>query len=391
MWLYTDTDLRRRSPLLSASQWPAVLAESGFDDVALLNDAEPGLSSQDSIILARQGARPAVALGNLSGKAGDLWIVAAEPAGHAPAIDAIDRHLKDAGCVSVRAFSDESAIPDGDDVAAILFDRAEEWLALVEAAGNAPSGVHIVLVLGTNAEEGCAETVARAMYMRAISGALSKLPSSVETNFWLITRPSGALPFPEAVDVPSHAAAWGVARSLTNEVPTVKMRRISADLALASDIARELIDPSEEDEIILTRNGRFVLPPPGIARQCRARAAKAPDFMLTLRSQGVMYRLPWVERPRPVPGPGEVAIEVKAIGLNYHDILWAMGILSDEAVAEGYCGDQLGLECAGIVTQSAPGVRDFAPGDRVYAMAKNVVRVARGEPTRFRRVTCPTR
>ena len=368
LWLYTDTELRPRSALLSASQWPAVLAESGFDDVALINDAEPGLTSQDSIIVARQGARPAVALGNLSGKAGDLWIVAAEPAGHAPAIDAIDRHLKDAGCVSVRAFSDASAIPDGDDVAAILFDRTEEWLALVEAAGNAPSGVHIVLVLGTNAEEGCAETVARAMYMRAISGALSKLPSGVETNFWLITRPSGALPFPEAVDVPSHAAAWGVARSLTNEVPTVKMRRISADLALASDIARELIDPSEEDEIILTRNGRFV----SRLRELPAsvEAAKAPDFVLALRSQGLMYRLPWVERPRPVPGPGEVAIEVKAIGLNYHDILWAMGILSDEALAEGYSGDQLGLECAGIITAVGPGVRDFAPGDRVYAMAR---------------------
>ena len=47
-WLYTDTDRRRQSPLLSASQWPAVLAASGFDEVALLNDAEPGFSSQDS-------------------------------------------------------------------------------------------------------------------------------------------------------------------------------------------------------------------------------------------------------------------------------------------------------------------------------------------------------
>ena len=378
-WLYADTDLRRRSPLLSASQWPAVLTASGFDEVALLNDAEPGLSSQDSIILARQGVReqhdirPAAAPVSLFGRAGDLWIVAAEPADDAPAIDALDHHLKEAGCLSVRAYATGGAIPDGDDVAVIQFDRAEEWLALVEAAADAATAVHIVLVLGMHAgeEKGCDETVARAMCMRAISGALSALPSSVETHFWLVTRPSGALPFPEAADAPSHAAAWGVARSLGNEVPAVKMRRISADLAQAADIARELVDPSEEDEIILARHGRFVSRLKELPAAIEPRdAAKARDCMLTLRNQGVAYRLPWVERPRPVPCPGEVAIEVKAVGLNYHDVLWAMGILPDEAVADGFCGDQLGLECAGIVVAVGPDVQEFAPGDRVYAVAK---------------------
>ncbi len=375
-WLYTDAELRPHSALLSASQWPIVLGESGFDDVAVLNDAEPGFTSQDSVILARKSAAPAAAPVPLAGRAGDIWIIAAEPADNPPAIDEIDRHLKNAGCLSVRAFSAESTIPDGDDVAAIQFDRAEEWQALVEAAADAPSGVHIVLVLGTNAEEGSAETVARAMYMRAISIALSKLPSDIETNFWLVTRPSGALPFPEQVDAPSqisptHAAAWGVSRSLANEVPTVKMRRISADPALAADIARELAGPSEEDEIILTRNGRFV----SRLKESRAGAehsagAKACDFALTLRNQGVSYRLPWMEKPRPAPGPAEIAIEVKAVGVNYHDVLWAMGILTDEAVADGYCGDQLGLECAGVVTAVGPDVQGFAPGDRVYGMAK---------------------
>jgi acyl transferase domain-containing protein/NADPH:quinone reductase-like Zn-dependent oxidoreductase/SAM-dependent methyltransferase/acyl carrier protein len=370
-WLFTDTELRRQSPLLSATRWPGVLADAGFDDVAILNDAEPGFTSQDSIILARQGVRPAAAPARLSGREGNVWIIAAEPADNTPAIDDLDRLLKDAGCLSVRAFSAESAIPNGDDVAVIQFDRADEWLALVEAAADEPTGVHIVLVLGMNAAEGCAGTVARAMYMRAISGALSKLPSYVETNFWLVTRPSGALPFPEQIDAPSHAAAWGVSRSLANEVPTVKMRRISAEPGLAADIARELVDPSEEDEIILTRNGRFV----SRLKELRAGAghsagAKACDFALTLRNQGVAYRLPWVERPRPVPGPGEIAIEVKAVGVNYHDVLWAMGILTDEAVADGYCGDQLGLECSGVVIAVGSDVRNFAPGDRVYGMAK---------------------
>ncbi|KFX94705.1 hypothetical protein O988_06147, partial [Pseudogymnoascus sp. VKM F-3808] len=55
-------------------------------------------------------------------------------------------------------------------------------------------------------------------------------------------------------------------------------------------------------------------------------------------------------------GRGEVEVEVKAVGLNFRDILIAMGELSD---------DYLGNECAGIVTQVGEGVTHVVPGDRV--------------------------
>lgn len=53
---------------------------------------------------------------------------------------------------------------------------------------------------------------------------------------------------------------------------------------------------------------------------------------------------------------GEVEISVRAVGLNFRDILIAMGELSD---------NYLGNECAGVVTQVGSGVTHVSVGDRV--------------------------
>jgi NADPH:quinone reductase-like Zn-dependent oxidoreductase/acyl carrier protein/NADP-dependent 3-hydroxy acid dehydrogenase YdfG len=65
----------------------------------------------------------------------------------------------------------------------------------------------------------------------------------------------------------------------------------------------------------------------------------------------------------------EVEIDVRAAGLNFRDVMYAMGLLPDEAVEDGFCGPTLGMEVAGIVTQVGSGVTDVAPGDAVIAFA----------------------
>jgi myxalamid-type polyketide synthase MxaB len=65
---------------------------------------------------------------------------------------------------------------------------------------------------------------------------------------------------------------------------------------------------------------------------------------------------------RRAPGAGEVEIEVQAAGLNFRDVLNAMGM---------YPGDPgpLGGECAGVVVQCGADVHDLRVGDRVMALA----------------------
>ena len=97
----------------------------------------------------------------------------------------------------------------------------------------------------------------------------------------------------------------------------------------------------------------------------------APDERLVLDfdTPGPFSHLRWRRRPRPTPGPGEVAIETRAAGLNFRDVMYAMGLLPDEALEGGFAGPTLGMECSGIITSVGAGVRDFRSGDEVIAFA----------------------
>lgn len=71
--------------------------------------------------------------------------------------------------------------------------------------------------------------------------------------------------------------------------------------------------------------------------------------------------------PDLVPGPGEMAVDVKAVGINFPDVLVVSGkyqILPPRPFVPG-------KDLAGIVRATGPGVEGFAPGDRIMAQVEN--------------------
>ncbi len=71
-----------------------------------------------------------------------------------------------------------------------------------------------------------------------------------------------------------------------------------------------------------------------------------------------------VERPDPVPGPGEVLVRVAATAVNRADVLQRQGAYPPPPGAP----DVLGLECSGTVAALGDGAEGWAPGDRVMAV-----------------------
>ena len=69
------------------------------------------------------------------------------------------------------------------------------------------------------------------------------------------------------------------------------------------------------------------------------------------------------EVPTPEPGPGEVRVAVRAIGVNPIDWKIYSGVMSRDPRALG----GIGFELAGVVDAVGEGVTGWSPGDEVIA------------------------
>lgn len=85
---------------------------------------------------------------------------------------------------------------------------------------------------------------------------------------------------------------------------------------------------------------------------------------VTAPQPGGVEALVLVDRPIPVPAPGEVLIRVTAAGVNRADLLQRQGFYNPPTGAT----DILGLECSGDIIEVGEGVTELQPGAHVCAL-----------------------
>jgi NADPH:quinone reductase-like Zn-dependent oxidoreductase len=76
-----------------------------------------------------------------------------------------------------------------------------------------------------------------------------------------------------------------------------------------------------------------------------------------------------VDVPRPVPGAGQVLVQVKAAGINPGEAKIREGLLASRWPATFPSGE--GSDLAGIVAETGPGVTSFSVGDEVIGWTDN--------------------
>ena len=86
-----------------------------------------------------------------------------------------------------------------------------------------------------------------------------------------------------------------------------------------------------------------------------------------MRTPGVIDNLLLREVSETPVAPGDVLVEVHAVGLNFRDVMAATGLLPAEA-EDGPAWERLGFECAGIVRAVGEGVDPALIGKRVAAV-----------------------
>jgi acyl transferase domain-containing protein/NADPH:quinone reductase-like Zn-dependent oxidoreductase/NAD(P)-dependent dehydrogenase (short-subunit alcohol dehydrogenase family)/acyl carrier protein/protein-L-isoaspartate O-methyltransferase len=87
------------------------------------------------------------------------------------------------------------------------------------------------------------------------------------------------------------------------------------------------------------------------------------NVRLEIASPGHLRTLLYRPAPRLSPHSGEVEIEVRAAGLNFVEVLYALGMLPSLG-GNGFVA--LGQECAGVVTRVGDSVHSFEPGQEVF-------------------------
>ncbi|MDR2669065.1 MAG: acyltransferase domain-containing protein, partial [Desulfovibrio sp.] len=169
--------------------------------------------------------------------------------------------------------------------------------------------------------------------------------------------------------LPSQGAIWGFGRVLVNAMPALRTKLLDwrgtqEELAC---LAREFVKSSgktEDREILLSGRGRFTL---RLVPAVESRELAEPcGARLVFDTPGSLKNLYWRKSLPQRLGPGRVHIAVKAVGLNFRDVMWSKGLLPEEALENGFAGAGLGMECSGVVQEVGEGVSGFKPGDEVF-------------------------
>ncbi|WP_394827934.1 SDR family NAD(P)-dependent oxidoreductase [Pendulispora albinea] len=172
-----------------------------------------------------------------------------------------------------------------------------------------------------------------------------------------------------------HAPLWGLLRSAQTENPD--RRIVLVDMDDSADSWRSLLTGFDPTETQLALRAGHRLAPRMVHRAYRPHQAHrapraAPDALpvpadaawhLEAQTKGTLESLALVPYPpaqAPV-GPGQVRVAVHAAGLNFRDVLDALGMYPGEA-------RPLGGEGAGVVLEVGEGVTNVAAGDRVLGL-----------------------
>ncbi|GJE28589.1 L-threonine 3-dehydrogenase [Methylobacterium organophilum] len=171
---------------------------------------------------------------------------------------------------------------------------------------------------------------------------------------------------------------WAFSRALANETASLDLRRVDLSPAMdpkaAAERLRDLVlSGTPETEIVLdedaTRVVRFAAGRP--ARRREGTFEPAVAARLERGTTGGLNEMVWGPAERAAPKAGEVEIAVEATGLNFRDVLWALNMLPEEILEDGFAGPRLGLEVAGRVVSVGADVTEFAVGDPVVAFAQS--------------------
>lgn len=375
-WWEPEDGLRVQGPVIAPNQWPPLLRDHGFSDVAALTRAPTGETDlQVAYVAVADSTSRDIAVGHVPPPTATGQLKTQPPR----RVLVLGRDPSDCERLAT----------------ALAAQGAEAEFALLAADSSLPARLSEATwtdcVLCMTAMEASWDHVSATDWVRDGEWA-----SNVVTNLArffshdgnglrlsLVTRNARNV---SQTDVrPDSALAIGLFRGLAVEHPATKATLIDLDQdSSVACAAEEILSESDETDVSFRNNERFIeriIPLKARRLQQTAPLKSVANFRLETSSHGLLDRLALRSHPRRAPVAGEVEIQVVAAGLNFRDVLLAKGVIKQEDIEgkfnpSGWVGneqaglnlveDQLGSECSGIVVRVGPNVSHVAVGDRVF-------------------------
>jgi len=374
-WRFTDTELRPSHPLISERKWQALLADCGFGDV-IISPEGGGVLANQALILSR-GPRVAVAESQsrvLAEQASGPWMIFADRSGLGESVCAMLR-TQGGNCSIVTPGEKFEKLGDAsyqinvsspDHFQRVLREAALAYGSSIEKIVylwplDIPEGrIGSCDDLNARVQNGC-ETLLH--LMKALEREGVKFG-----GLWIVTRGAESVdPLADLVSL-SQIPVSAMGSTIALEYPELHCCRIDLDPdrwpSEASDLVAEL--RARNEDLVAFRHGLR-----HIARLSRVRLGAAPlnqggeanarAYQLQTSSPGLLDRLALEPLERRNPKSGEVEVSVMATGLNFRDILIAMGRYPGDSQVFGY-------ECAGKVVALGEGVHHLHLGQRVVVL-----------------------
>ncbi len=373
-WRFEDFDLRPDYPLLATSQWQELLQQTGCKQVVTIAGAHETqqVISKQAVIVAQQTSEPKSAIEP------NNWLIMADNYGMG---QRLATQLRAQAQVCTLVFKGNGYEQLSSQEFRIDPTQPEDFKQLLTTVGANQSlhGVVNCWSLDALTAQALRSDNLQTALQSVCGSSLHLVQAIVQAEFprlprlWLVTKGAQSVTSANS-QVPGivQSPLWGMGKVIALEHPELNCVRVDLDPEAVGDEAQELFEEiwseDPEGQVAFRDCVRYVARL--VRRQKTVDSAvengqnvpQNQPYRLEISSRGILENLTLQPTTRSQPGCGEVEIQVQVTGLNFRDVLNALGL---------YPGDPgpIGGECAGTIVAIGEGVEGFRIGDAVVAIA----------------------
>ncbi len=208
-----------------------------------------------------------------------------------------------------------------------------------------------------------------------ISQVLTEL--DIKTRVCFITKDAQCVIDCDGLSNPITSSINGFTRVAYNENPSVFWRTVDLDLNFSTEditeIFNEILNKDLETEVAYRGRERFlkrikrerVSDLPRKSKNAIKDNSEVTPFQVQIEKPGILSNLTLEESVKQEPAAGQIEAKVHAAGINFRNVMKALGLPIGNTVAFPGFGEDF----SGIITRVGSDVKNLKPGDAVLGMA----------------------